>query len=108
MKFNIVHTNNYPTQYKFRQNFYHVATAGESVGAHIIHKFAQKYGFKGSWDGVGKLVKGAILKNEVKNDRCANAKDCYHTLNRDLTKDGSEESNQKWIKWEATEDERIV
>ena len=53
-------------------------------------------------------MKGAILKNELKNDRCANAKDCYYKLNRDLIKDRSEESNQNWIKWEVTEDERIV
>ena len=67
--------DNCPTQYKCRQNFYHVATASESVGAHIIHKSAQKYGFKGSWDGVEKLVKGEILKNGLKTDKCANAKD---------------------------------
>ena len=108
IKNNIVHTDNCPTQYKCRQNFYKVATFAEHTGSRLIHKFGQKYGFKGSWDATGKLVKGQILKNELKFDRCANALDCYLKLNRDLYKDGTGETNKKWSLWEKNGDERII
>ena len=77
----------------------------EETGSQLIHKFGQKYGFKGSWDATCKLVKGQILKDELKFDRCANALDCYLKLNRDLHKDGTGESNKKCSSWEANGDE---
>ena len=105
---NIIHTDNCPTQYKCRQNFYHVATFGDNHQTRIVHKFAQKYGFKGPWDATGKLIKGKIHNNEMKYHRCANAFDCYIKLQSDLGKDGTEINNQKWLAWEADGDERIL
>ena len=66
---NIIHTDNCPDQYKCHQNIYHVVTAIIAARARNIHKFSQKYKFKGSWDATGKLIKDAILKNELKIDR---------------------------------------
>jgi hypothetical protein len=50
----------------------------------LIHKFAQKYRFKGSWDAVGKMVKERILNHELKYFRCATAWDCYIKLKDEL------------------------
>ena len=74
----------------------------------MIHKFAQKFRFKGSWDATGKHVKEAILKNERKFDRCHNAEACYYKLKRDMNRDGNEEEKKKWRKWEETKDKRVV
>ena len=46
---NIVWTDGCPTQYKCRQNFVHVAMSGKSNGSRIVHKFSEKYCFKGSY-----------------------------------------------------------
>ena len=95
IKINIIHTDNCPTQYKCRQNFFKVAThCKHHGGAVMIHKFAQKYRFKGSWDATGKHVKEAILKNERKFDRCHNAEACYYKLKRDMSRDGNEEEKK--------------
>jgi len=67
---NIVWTDNCPNQYRCRQNFLSVAKAA-SYRNHtsiIVHKFAQKYRFKGPWDGTGKLTQ-TILNNELKYER---------------------------------------
>ena len=86
---NIIHTNNYPAQYKCRQNFWYIDVNPKAIGeARLIQKFAQKYIFKGSWDATVKLVKSTILKNEFKLDKCTDAYDFYLILNRDLTKGG--------------------
>ena len=74
----------------------------------IIHKYAHKFCFKGSWDATGKLVKGTILKNELKNDRCANAVDCFHKLKRDLTKDGTNKKQELFKEWERTGNKKIL
>ena len=108
IKNNIVHTDNCPTQYKCRQNFWHVASAADTVDARVIHKFASKYRFKGSWDATGKIVKSCIMKNELKMNRCANAYDCYINLRHDLSQDGNEKHKQKWLEWENNGDERIL
>ena len=50
----------------------------------MIHKFAQKYRFKGSWDAVGKVVKERIRNHELNGARCANAWDCYIHLRKSL------------------------
>ena len=41
-------------------HFYKVATFAEETGLRLIHKFVHKYGFKGSRDATGKLVKGQV------------------------------------------------
>lgn len=107
---NIVWTDNCPTQYKCRQHFLKVATASSNHNSKstIIHKFAQKFRFKGSWDATGKIVKQRILNNELKYDRCANALDCYQKLSRDLTKDGSDVKAAKLLEYELLNDERVT
>ena len=106
---NIVWTDGCPTQYKCRQNFVHVAMSGKSNGSRIVHKFAEKYCFKGSWDATGKLVKHTIMKNELKYDRCANANDCYNKLKRDLSSNGlNKKRNQNWIEWENNGNEKLI
>jgi hypothetical protein len=83
---NIVHSDCCPTQYKCRQNFYKTATfaSEHDHDCRLIHKFAQKYNFKGSWDAAGKIVKERILNHELKHYRCATAWDCYVKLRNDL------------------------
>ena len=109
IKINIVHTDNCPTQYKCRQNFWKVAThCNHHHGAVLIHKFAQTYRFKGRWDATGKHVKEAILKNEMKFDRCHDAKACYYKLKRDMTRHGDEREKIKWREWEEAKDKRII
>ena len=92
---NIVRTNNCPTQYKCCQNFWKVASSGTTNNSVIIHKFAQKFRFKGLWDATGKLVKQAIQNNELRFERCANAWDCYIKMKRDLIRSGQERKQQK-------------
>ena len=63
----IVWMDNYAGQYKCHQNFKYVTesfsrSANKSI---IIHKFAEKNRFKGSWDATGKLIKTAILNSEL-------------------------------------------
>ena len=107
---NIVWTDNCPGQYRCRQNFLNVAKAAENHGNEtiIVHKLAEKYRFKGSWDATGKLVKERIMNNELKYDCCANAMDCYLKLSRDLTKDGNEREMLKLVKYEEDGDARIL
>jgi hypothetical protein len=107
---NIIWTDNCPGQYKCRQNFYNVATfaARHNNTSKLIHKFGQKYRFKGSWDAVGKVVKMRIENNELKNWRCATAWDCYDLLRKQLTKDGTEEKMVKLELYESTGDERVL
>lgn len=112
--FNIIWTDNCPTQYKCRQNFLNVATSTSNHTSnpdvhHIaIHNFAQKYRFKGGWDATGKIVKERILNNELKGDRCATAFDCYIKLGRDLTKNGEDEKSSKLLEYENNNDERVI
>ena len=89
---NIVWTDNCPTQYKCRQNFFNISHFSSHFirPTRIVHKFAQKFRFKGSWDAVGKVVKMRIENNELKYVRVADAWDCYRTLRKQLSKDGSE------------------
>ena len=71
----------------------------------IIHGFAQKHRFKGPWDTTGNLVKDAIMRNEAKFNRCANAIYRCLKLLRDLTKTSTENNPKLWEEWEATGDE---
>ena len=65
-----------------------------------VHKFAQKFGFKGPWDATGKIIKGTIMRNELKKDRCSNGLECYLKLKRDLMDNGSDEKAKNWLRWE--------
>ena len=105
---NIVWTDNCPTQYKCRQNFWKVATSASRNKSIIVHKFAQKYRFKGPWDATGKLVKQAIQNNELRFERCANAWDCYIKLGRDLSRDGQAERTRKLLEYEHNQDVRVL
>ena len=107
---NVVWTDNCPGQYRCRQNFLNVATAGKHHDNKtvVVHKLAQKFRFKGSWDATGKLVKERIVNNELKYDRCSNAMDCYLKLTRDLTQDGSQNRMQKLVKYEEDGDTRAL
>jgi len=110
IKVNIVWTDQCPNQYKCRQNFYNVSTFAQRHDSRstIIHKFAAKYRFKGSWDAYGKIIKERIKNNELKYDRCATAWDCYVKLRKQLSKNDSHEDNQKYKMYEETGDERVL
>lgn len=107
---NIVWTDNCPTQYKCRQNFFKIASASKSINKHsiIIHKFAGKYRFKGSWDATGKLIKNSIQNLELKLDRCDNAFACYIKLRKDLTRSGEEKDISKLLQYEQSNNEGIL
>ena len=75
----------------------------------LIHKFAQKYRFKGSWDAVGKHVRERILNNELSWIRCEDAWHCYLQLRNDLV---DEEKRRKLFEkldaYERDGDARIL
>jgi hypothetical protein len=106
----IIWTDNCPTQYKCRHNFYNVATFGSNVAHHSqqVHTFGQKYRFKGPWDATGKIVKQRILNNELKNLRCANAWDCYVKLREQMTKDGTKDHISKLFEYEQNGDVNVL
>eukprot|EP00957_Ditylum_brightwellii_P207671 15353999-Ditylum_brightwellii.AAC.2 len=74
----------------------------------LIHKFEQKYGFKGSWDATGKLVKQAIKRLELSNIRIANANDCYFKLRRELTRVKTEDKPMGMLDYEKTGDSKLL
>lgn len=97
---NITRTDNCPTQYRCRQDFFHVTTSSSKNLQKPIynHRIWQKYSFKGSWDTTGKIVKQQILLNELTYAWCYN----YLKLTRDLTKDGQDKKtkiSKIWKKW---------
>eukprot|EP00957_Ditylum_brightwellii_P138423 10550400-Ditylum_brightwellii.AAC.1 len=57
---NICHKDNCSGRYKCHQTFLQIGQSYYRRKTTFIHKFAQKYGFKGSWDATGKLVKQTI------------------------------------------------
>ena len=62
-KYIILWTDNCPTQYKCRFFFYQIATHSQRfTNSTLIHKFAQKYNFKGSWDALMTVIRGMIRK----------------------------------------------
>ena len=93
IKQDIAHTDDCPNQCKCRQNFARLVPSSQDSQPLKIHKFAQKYGFKGPWDGTNKLIKNCINKYESKLKRLTNAFDCYCLLSTDLTQ---ESSGPKW------------
>ena len=106
---NIVWTDQCPSQYKCRQNFWNVATSAEQTPHSIcIHKFGAKYRFKGSWDAFSKVIKEQILNNELIFDCCTNAWDCYGKLGKLLSKDGSEEETKQLLEYERQGDVRAL
>ena len=51
---NILHTDTCTGQYKCRKLFYKLTTFAERhPGSITVHKFAQKFKFKGPWDATG-------------------------------------------------------
>jgi hypothetical protein len=83
-----VWTDNCAGQYKCNQNFVKIATFPENVsGVLILHRFAQKYNFKGVWDAAGKVVKNYMRNSELtegRDNRFATALDCSLKLRRRL------------------------
>ena len=61
-------------QFKCRQNFAG-SSSNSSSSAIWAHKFAQKCGFKGPWDGTNELIKNAINRLENKCSRIDDAFD---------------------------------
>ena len=105
---NIVHTDNCAPQYKCRQNFLHIAKACDTRDGSVVHKFAQKYRFKGSWDATGKLIKQAINRLELSNVRLPDAKTCYFKLRDELGKDGSDPQTLKLLEYKKSGDKRML
>jgi hypothetical protein len=59
-------TDNCGGQYEYKQKFYKVTTFGDRNERDTLqHRFAQKYCFKGVWDGAGKVVKAFIRESKV-------------------------------------------
>ena len=76
---------------------------------HIIHKFAAKYKFKGSWDAIGKMAKERIKNCELNGKRCATAWDCYINLRQDwVEKEKRKKFFDKLDKYELEGDECVM
>ena len=104
-----MHTDNCARQYKCRQNFFKLTTFGERhPGSIAVHKFAQKFKFKGPWDATGKIVKQAIKNCELQLKCCLNAIDCYDNIRERLAQDGSGKKQNQWKKWELEKNEEIL
>lgn len=73
-----------------------------------MHKFAQKFKFKGPWDATGKIIKEAIRNCELQFKRCANAMDCYENMTERLAHDGNGKLQKQWKKWETEKDKQIL
>ena len=81
LKNNVIHSDQAPTQYKCNKNFIKIATfSREHNNSRIIHKYAQKYFFKGSWDSFSKTVKDNIMGLETRYERVDEALKCYLLL----------------------------
>ena len=103
-----MHTDNCAPQYKCRQNFLQVATACNKRDGTVVHKFAQKYRFKGSWDATGKLIKQAINRLEMRNERLPDAKTCYFKLREELGKDGTELKTRRLLEYERLNNRKMI
>eukprot|EP00957_Ditylum_brightwellii_P138187 10534325-Ditylum_brightwellii.AAC.1 len=77
------------------KNLVEVAVSCDTRKSTVVHKFAQKYGFKGSWDAVGKLVQERIKCLKLKGEQIANIYSCYLKLCMELMKDDSQEEYVK-------------
>ena len=90
------------------KNFWMVASSTKHNKSVIVHKFAQKYRFKGSWDATGKIVKEAIYNSELRYERCTTAFDFYMKMKQHLTRNGNEEVTKKLLEYESTRDEQVI
>eukprot|EP00957_Ditylum_brightwellii_P122511 9342488-Ditylum_brightwellii.AAC.1 len=105
---NILQTDNCNGQFKVHHTFLQVATSCNSRDTAVIHKFVQKYKFKGSWDIAGNLVKQTIHCLEIKNVRVTNTKDCYEKLGKELTKTGKEKYIKNMLEYKQTGDKKVL
>ena len=58
-------------------------------GATAVHKFMQKFRFKGPWDATEKIVKEARMNCKLQYTHCSNALDCYEQLTERMARDGN-------------------
>lgn len=105
-----VWTDNCPNQYKCKQNFLKIATfALRSKGIVLRHRFAQKYHFKGVWDGAGKVVKDHIRNEENSmRKRYATAKDCFENLRGGILETRVCESRDRWLELERDRSSKLL
>ena len=108
----VLWTDNCCNQYKCRFNFWKLATFYERMGVRIRHRFAQKYGFKGTWDAAGRTLKAFLLKVEMrmpgsgknKIRRCPDAIRVYTVASAEFLEP---DMANFYKEWEATGDHRI-
>eukprot|EP00957_Ditylum_brightwellii_P171019 13018712-Ditylum_brightwellii.AAC.1 len=74
----------------------------------VVHKFSQKYGFKGSWDDAGKLVKQRVECLELKGKQIANTCNFYAKLCKEPMKDGSQEEYVKLFDYEQNCNNKVL
>ena len=74
----------------------------------IVHKFAQKYRFKGLWDTAGKIFKEAILNSEIWYEQCTHAFECYTKMKQHLSRNVEENSTHKVLDYEVQQDDQVV
>ena len=104
----IIHTDKCPKQYKFHQNFLSLQQLTRYFQCVMVHQFSQKYGSKGNWDILCKLVRHVILKNELKHKICADTMHCFLKLQKYLGKNETILMNKKYIEWENSKHEKIL
>ena len=78
LKCRVIHNNDCGAQHECLKNFLKLTKNSDTHKCTYAQKFAQKYGFKGEWDGTSKLIKNTITRLELKLTRVANAKDFYY------------------------------
>jgi hypothetical protein len=104
-----VWTDNCAGQYKCRHNFWRIATFPSRVaGIRIVHRFAQKYQFKGVWDAAGKVIKELIRQLELENKRLPSAWKCVEQLTGELEKPKSKNAKKDWKGLEEKHDAKIL
>eukprot|EP00957_Ditylum_brightwellii_P104958 7999907-Ditylum_brightwellii.AAC.2 len=98
--FNIIQTDNCGSQCKWCQTFLEVTSSCNTRDTTVVHKYAQKDWFKGSWDATGKHAKHTINCLKLKYDLVANTNDCCHKLGCEMSKEGTHEEAQKMLEYE--------
>ena len=98
-----IETDNCPNQYKCRQNLIFIASIcsdllnkvfpGRKIS--IQHVFAQKYRFKGNWDGEGGVTKSTLKRAEESNIRSFDSISAYLNSVKILAFDSKEISPEK-------------
>jgi hypothetical protein len=102
-----VWTDNCAGQYKCKYNFYKIATFGDRHdGVTLDHSFAQKFCFKGPWDGAGKVVKSFIRNQETAlKERFPDGLSCFLGCKDKLK---FPKNKNDWAKYEAELDPKIL